>query len=210
MKTMKTRLVAILTFLVLLSSPALYASHYSAEIPAGTRFMVELRDKLEGKKVRPGKKFEARTLEALTADDGSIVPAGARLTGRVSSVERDKIMLRFERIDTGREKLPLVATVLGVSGEKDVKKKASEEGEIHSEGGRGKSTAIGAVVGAGVGAAVGATQAGKKGAAIGAGAGALGGGLIGAAAGGSKDLVLYEGTRVELQLDRPLVFQTWR
>ncbi len=64
--------------------------------------------------------------------------------------------------------------------------------------------AIGAIVGAGIGAGVGATQKGRKGAVVGAGGGALAGGLIGAAAGG-KSLVLQKGTRLELELDRPLV-----
>lgn len=176
-----------------------------SEVPAGTRFLVELRDKLEGKKIKRGKDFEARTLEALRASDGSVISAGAKLKGRVSSVQDNKMLLRFEQIETSRGRAPIVATVVNVIGEKDVRKKAGEEGEIRASGGRGKSTAIGAAVGAGIGAAVGASQAGQKGAAIGAGTGAAAGALIGAAAGG-KDLVLEKGTRLELELDRPLVF----
>lgn len=113
--------------------------------------------------------------------------------------------LRIERIETDRGKLPIVATVLGVVSEKGIKKKADEEGEIKAEGERGRDAAIGAAVGGGIGAGVGAAKGGGKGAAIGAGAGAVAGALIGAAAGG-RDLVLHEGTRIEFQLDRPLVF----
>ena len=51
---------------------------------------------------------------------------------------------------------------------------------------------------------VGAQQGGGRGAAIGAGTGAVAGALIGTAAGG-KDLVLENGARLELQLDRPLL-----
>jgi len=174
------------------------------EIPAGTHFLVELRDKLEAKKVKRGKKFEARTLEALEAADGTIIPAGAKLKGRVSYVEGNKMALRFERIETRWGKFPIVASVVSVWGERDVKGEVNDEGEIKAEGGRGKSTAIGAIVGAGIGAAVGGSQKGKKGAAIGAGGGALAGGLIGAAASG-KSLVLQKGARLELELDRPLV-----
>jgi len=178
----------------------------AAEIPAGTRFLVELRDKLEAKKIKVGKKFEARTLEALRATDGGIISAGAKLKGRVSFVEYNKMVLRFERIETGREKLPIVATVTGAVGEREVRKKAGEEGEIHASGSRAKAAVAGAAVGAGVGAAVGASQAGKKGAAIGTGIGAAAGGVVGALI-GSRDLVLQKGTRLELELDRPLVFQ---
>ena len=174
------------------------------EIPAGTHFLVELRDKLEARKVKRGKKFEARTLEALEASDGTVIPAGAKLKGRVSYVEGNKMVLRFERIETRRGKYPIVASVVSVWGERDVKDEVNDEGEIKAAGGRGKSAAIGAIVGAGIGAGVGASQKGRKGAAIGAGGGALAGGLIGAAAGG-KSLVLQKGARLELELDRPLV-----
>ena len=181
-----------------------------SEVPAGTRFVVELRDKLEAKKIKPGKKFEARTVEALQATDGNIIPAWTKIRGRVSYVERDKIVLRLERIEAPRSKVPIVATVTGVVGEKDIKGEAGEEGEIKSKSHRGRDAAIGAAVLGGIGAAVGATQGGAKGAAIGAGTGAATGAVIGAVAGGPKDLVLREGTRIEAQLDRPLVFRARR
>ncbi len=205
---MGTGLRAITTSIIVLMAfvPALLAQ--SSEVPAGTRFLVELRDKLEAKKNR-GKDFQAWTLEALRADDGSFIPAGAKLKGRMTSTQDNRMLLRFDRIETGREKLPVVATVLGVAGDRHVRSRAGEEGEI-STGGRGKSAGIGAAVGAGVGAAVGATQGGGKGAAIGAGTGAAAGAVIGAASGGGHHLVLEKGTRVEVQLDRPLVFSAGR
>ncbi len=154
-------------------APALPADTPS-EVPAGMRFLVELRDKLDARKVKPRKKFEARTPEALQASDGSYIDAGAKLKGRVGYVKHNEIELRFEQIDTGHGKVPIVATVTGVVGEKDVQNKAGEEGEIKATGHRGRDAAIGAVV--------------------------LGG----------RDLVLYEGTRIELQLDRPLTFHPRR
>lgn len=175
------------------------------EIPAGTRFAVELRDKLEAKKLKRGKEFNARTLQALHASDGSVIPAGANVRGRVAYVRDNEMVLDFFRIETRRGRIPISATVLSVPGEKDVKRKAGKEGEIKAEGGRGQSAGIGAAIGAGAGAAIGAAQGGGKGAAIGAGAGAAGGALLGAAAGG-KDLVLRKGTELELRLDRPLYY----
>src|SRR5262245_22235407 len=70
------------------------------EIPQGTRFMVELRDKLEARKAKPGKKFDAITLQALETTDGTVVPAGSKLKGQVSYVEDNKMVLRFEQIET--------------------------------------------------------------------------------------------------------------
>lgn len=185
------------------------AASAQSEVPAGTRFLVELRDHLDARKVRPGKKFEVRTIEAVQASDGSMIPAGTKIHGRVSYVAHNKIILRLEQIDAPGGRVPIVATVTDVLGEKDVKEKAGEEGEIKASGHRGRNAAIGAVVLGGVGAAVGAKEAGAKGAAIGAGAGAATGAAIGAASGG-RDLDLREGTRIEFQLDRPLVFRARR
>lgn len=178
-----------------------------SEIPAGTKFMVELRDKLEPKKIKAGKKFDARTLEALYATDGSIIEADAKLKGRVSYVDGNRVVLRFEKLDTRRGWVPIVATVTGTIGERDLR--VGNEGEVKPSTGRGKSAAIGAAVGAGVGAAIGASQGGGKGAAIGAAVGAGTGAIVGAAAGG-RDPVIQEGARLQLTLDRPLVFQPRR
>ena len=176
-----------------------------SEIPAGTRFMVELRDKLEANKIKPGKKFEARTVEALRSSDGSIIPAGAKLKGRVSYVKHNDMVLRFEQIDTGRVKVPIAATVRDIVGERDIKRDAGEEGDIRASGHRGRDAAIGGAVGGGIGAGVGAAKDGGKGAAAGAGIGGALGAIIGATRGG-KDLVLQKGTRLDLELDRSLIF----
>jgi hypothetical protein len=178
----------------------------NSEIPPGTRFMVELRDTLESKKIKKGKKFEAKTLEALRAEDGSTIPAGAKVKGRVSSVRDNEMTLRFEEIDTGHGKVPLIASVAGVSGDKDVKAEVGREGEIKTSGGRGRSAAIGGAVGAALGGAVGAARGGGKDAAIGAGVGGAAGAGVGAAAGG-RDLELQKGLRLDLVLDRPLSFR---
>ncbi len=209
MRTTKRAILPALAVLLALLGAPVHAGHETlAEVPAGTRFLVELRTKLDAQKVKVGKKFEARTLEPVHASNGAYIKAGSKLKGRVTHVEKSRLLLRFETIDTGRDKVPIVATVVGVHGEKNVKKKASDEGEIRAEGSnRGRNTAIGAGVGAGTGAAVGAVTGGGKEAAIGAGIGAGAGALVGALSGGSKPLVLQKNTRLELELDRPLTFE---
>jgi hypothetical protein len=154
-----------------------------------------------------GKKFDARTLEALRATDGSIIDADAKLKGRVEWIDGSRVRLRFEKIDTRRGWVPIVATVTGTVGERNLK--AGDEGDIKASTGRGKSAAIGAAVGAGAGAAIGASQGGGRGAAIGAGVGAVTGAVLGAAAGG-RDPVIQDGARLELMLDRPLYFKPRR
>jgi hypothetical protein len=193
----------------LMAWPLALSAAPASEVPAGTRFMVELRDKLDAKKIKEGKKFKAETLEALRASDGSIIPAGAKLKGRVSFVEYNKMVLRFERIESKVGKMPIVASATGVVGEKGIQREVGNEGEIKAAKSRGRATAAGAVIGAGVGAAVGASQGGKKGAAIGTGVGAAAGGVLGAII-GTTDLVLQKGTRIELELERPLTFEPRR
>jgi len=144
------------------------------------------------------------TLQSLETTDGTVVPAGSKLKGKVSYVEGNKMVLRFERIETRYGKFPIVASVVGVVGERGVKDEVGPEGEIKAEGGRGTGAAIGAIVGGGLGAAIGASKGGGKGAAIGAGVGGGTGAVVGAAAGG-RDLVLQKGARLEVQLDRPLL-----
>jgi hypothetical protein len=203
----------VLVLLCALAAPLLLPLGLStapaAEVPAGTHFLVELRDKLDAKKIKVGKKFKAETLEALQASDGNIVPAGAKLKGHVSFVEYNKMMLRFERIESKSGKLPIVATVSRVLEEKGISGKVGEEGEIRTQHSRARGAIAGAAIGAGVGAAVGASQGGKKGAGIGAAIGAGSGGVVGAII-GSGDLVLQKGTRLELQLERPLLFEPRR
>ena len=190
---------------VVLGSLALPTAGQS-QVPAGTRFLVELRDTLKAHKSKPGKKFEARTLEALVAADGRLLPAGAKLKGRVSHAEDNRLILRFEEIQTPRGKEPLVATVTGVVGERHVRVETGHEGEIRAQSSRARDAALGALVVGGMGAAVGAKKGGGKGAAVGGASGAALGAAIGAAAGG-RDLVLQEGARLELQLERPLHFR---
>lgn len=105
-------------------------------------------------------------------------------------------MLRFEEIQLNGRKQPIVASVLGVVGEKGVNSNTGKEGEIQAKGCRGKSAAVGAAVDGGFGTAVGAaSKNGVKDTAIRAGSGAATGG---------RDLVLDKGTRIQLRLDRPL------
>ena len=167
-------------------SASVFSLSADSEVPAGTRFVVEMRDKLEARKAKPGKKFDARTLEALKAEDGRVIPAGAKMKGRVSYVEGNRMVLRFEEIQAPRCKQPIVATVVGVSGERHIGADPRREGEIRSDSSRGRNAAVGALVIGGIGAAVGATHGGAKGGAIGVAAGAATGAAIGAAAGGPR------------------------
>jgi hypothetical protein len=173
-------------------------------IPEGTRFLIRLNDKLDTRKLEPGKRFKAKLSEDLVAGNGAIIPRGKTIKGHVSSIEQGlhaRMMLSFDEIDTGHGSMPLIATVTGVPGDHAVKE-PGEEGELQRKG-MSKQHEIEAVaVGAGIGAAVGAAKGGGKGAGIGAGAGAGVGAIAGLLT--DHDLRLEKGTVLEVRLDHPL------
>src|SRR5437660_1528000 len=143
-------------------------------VPEGTTFLVRLDDKLDTAKLKQGKHFKAKLAEDLIAPDGSTIRRGQRIIGHVSSIEpgfHARLLLSFDEIDTGHGKMPLIATVTGVPGEKAAKQ-PNEEGQIEKRGMNTRREVEAIAVGAGVGAAAGAAKGGGKGAGIGAGAGA--------------------------------------
>jgi hypothetical protein len=173
-------------------------------IPEGTRFLIRLNDKLDTRKLQPGKHFKAKLSEDLVAGNGAVIPRGKTIKGHVSSIEQGlhaRMMLSFDEIDTGHGSMPLIATVTGVPGDHAVKE-PGEEGELQRKG-MSKEHEIEAVaVGAGIGAAAGAIKGGGKGAGIGAGAGAGVGAIAGLLT--DHDLRLEKGTVLEVRLDHPL------
>ncbi len=174
-------------------------------IPEGTRFLVRLNDTLDTAKLKPGKKFEGKLSEDLTAPDGSTIPAGKKVKGHVSSVDRGmsaRLLLSFDEIETRHGWRPLIATVTGVPGEHAVRQETGPEGEIQKTEVNKIRVLEGAVIGAAVGAAAGAAAGGAHGAAIGAAAG----GALGGGAGilTNRDLKLQKGAQLEVRLDRPI------
>ena len=174
-------------------------------IPDGTRFMIQLNDKLDTAKVKPGKKFQARLAEDLTAPNGTVIPAGKKVKGHVSEVDTGlhaRMLLSFDEIETNHGWRPLIATVTGVPGEHAVKEETGPEGEIQKRGADKTRALEGAAVGAAVGATAGAITAGPHGAII----GAVAGGALGGGAGilTNRNLTLNKGTELEVRLDRPL------
>ncbi len=173
-------------------------------IPEGTRFIVKLNDTLDTAKMKPGKKFQAKLAEDLVTANGLTVPAGKKIKGHVSDIDRGlhgRILISFDEIETRNGWRPLVASVSDVPGEKGVKE-IGPEGDIEKKGRSSRRMVETAAVGAAVGAAAGAATGGGRGAGIGAGAGAavgLGAGLL-----LDRDLKLQKGQQLELRLDRPL------
>lgn len=206
--TVCERIAATILVALTLVVPAVAQSTPPSSVPNGTRFLVRLEDKLSTRKNKVGKKFKAKTLEALQTPDGAIVPPGADVRGHISRIEpagitgRARLWLSWDEVRTRAGRLPLVASVASVPGEHSVRPGDSKEGEIESRTGMGQREAEAAAIGAAIGAASGAAVKGGKGAAIGAAAGAAAGFLV--SSGMGQELELQKGAKIELQLDRPL------
>lgn len=185
----------------------------AATVSSGTRFLVKLDDKLSTRKDKVGKKFDLKTLEPLIAADGTVVPPGTKIRGHVSRVEpagvtgRARLWLSFDEINTRQGKLPIVAHVLSVPEEHSVKAGESREGEIEARTSKGRQEVEAAAAGAAIGAVIGASTKGGKGAGWGAVLGGAAGFLI--ASGMGQELELQKGTKLELELSRPLYVAKW-
>ncbi|OLE87635.1 MAG: hypothetical protein AUG07_00640 [Acidobacteria bacterium 13_1_20CM_2_60_10] len=177
-------------------------------VAPGTRFLVKLDDELTTRKPEENKKFKATTLEPLEAANGTTLRPGAEIRGHVSRVEpaaatgRARIWLTFDDIKTPFGELPIVAEVVGVPGDHSVKSGPSKEGEIEARTSKGREELQAAAAGAAIGAASGGVARGGKGAATGAAAGAAAGFLI--SSGFGHELNLPKGSKLELELARPL------
>ena len=180
----------------------------SPQVPAGTKFLVGLLDELNTKAAKSHQQFTVKTLESLDTPDGRAIPAGTVIRGHVSRVEpgsstgRARIWLSFDDIETRAGWKPLVADVTEVPGEHSVKSGEIKEGEIQARTSAGDRDLQAAVAGAALGAAAGAATKNGKAAAIGAATGALTAFLVSSGLG--QELGLAKGTKLELELERPL------
>lgn len=177
-------------------------------VASGTRFLARLEDELSTRKHKVNKKFKARTLEPLETADGTLLAPGAEIRGHISRIEpagltgRARLWLTFDEIKTPAGKTPLVAEVISVPGEHSVRPGESKEGEIEARTSKGRREIEAAAAGAAIGAVIGASAKGGKGAGIGAAVGAASGFLISSGIG--QELDLPKGTKLELELLRPL------
>jgi len=159
----------------------------SRELPSGSEVDVRLQTRLTSDTAQVEDPVEATTMVDLYRGDDLLVPAGSRLTGYVSSVDRAS---RTDR----KGSLTINFTRLTVNGRThDVRGYVIQA--LESEGLKGEAGRIGA--GAGVGAIIGGILGGVKGAIAGILIGS--GGVLVATEG--KDVHLPEGTVLRVRFD---------
>jgi len=163
----------------------------SATLPEGTEMQVRLEQPLSSKTAKVEDRVDASVAVPVVVDGRVVVPAGTRVQGTVTGVQRGerpvkggKLELRFDSIYLDdRTRKDLRAQVVSVKDNLDT-------------GDSAKRAGIGAVIGGVIGKVIGGT----KGAIIGAVLG--GGGAL--AAGLGEDVELPAGTILALRLERPV------
>ena len=172
------------------SAPVQVEGDRMGQIPVGQEIDVRLQSALSSGTATAEQRFEATTAANLMQGDRVLIPAGSRVRGVVSQVEKagnidrkGSLTLAFDRI-----------TVNGREHEfRGLATQVFESGGIRDEAATvGTAGAVGAIVGGIIG--------GVKGAIIGAAVGS--GGVIAATEG--KDIELPAGTIVRVRLDTPL------
>lgn len=177
-------------------------------VAPGTRFLVTLEQEMNTGELKRNQMFRVRTVEALEAEQGIYLPAGAVIRGHISRVEsagaagRAKLWLTFDQIGTRFGSLPIVAEVAGLPGDHSIQPGPTPNGVIEGRGGTQKDALQAAATGAAKGAEKGVRDKDKKEAAELAALGALQAYL--AEAGRGQELDLPKGAKLELELERAL------
>src|SRR5258708_2568751 len=146
-------------------------------VPEGTVFKLRMETGLTSETARIGDHFTANLSDPIVIDNRVVIPAGAKVSGRVTSVTRAKRMSKSGTIGIDFDSIVLAdGRNLTVQGElttvssTDQKQQVDEEGHVKGDTGDRSVVFIGG--GVGVGAVIGAISGGGKGAAAGAGTGA--------------------------------------
>jgi len=197
------------------SAPALstgeHASVRGMEIPAGTQIPLRLRQAISTKSAKPGDAVYAETVFPVVLNDRIMIPTGTYVQGRISEVKRPgrvkgraEILMHFTSLifPNGYTAI-LPGSVHNMPGSESQNVKG-EEGTVQQNPDTGKDAgtiAKTAGAGAGIGGLAGQSI---KDAAIGGGVGAAAG-LIATLVTRGPDVMLPEGTSVQMVLQRPLV-----
>ena len=166
-------------------------------IPAGTAVTVRIAAAVTSATARVEDTVSATTVGDVAVDGRTVIPAGSRMLGSVTAVERagrmsgsDRITVRFHTLVYDGVETPLETAPITRNGPGQASQNATRIGG-----------------GAAVGAILGAVFGGRKGAAIGGAIGSAGGSAA-AAAQHAAPAVLQAGETLALRTTRPAAVET--
>ena len=175
-------------------------------VPAGTVIPVTLTSRINTKNAKDGDGVYAKTAFPITIDNKIVIPEGSSVRGKITEVKRPgrvkgraELTLNFQTLVLPNGiTVPIYTSLGGAGGVGKRTGEATIEGEPSKGADAGK---IGTA--AGGGALGGVIVRGGKGAAVGGAGGAI---LVtaGVLLSRGEDLILEQGTTIEIVLDQPI------
>jgi len=186
-------------------------------VPAGTKVLLSLRSSISTKTARPGDTVYLNSDFPVIVGGRVVIPAGVFVQGYVDGLQRPgkvkgraQLMMHFVSMAFPNGAVVALPGAMDRMPGNSTAQVKDKEGLIEQEGGKGKdaktvaeTTVAGGTVGALVGAAAGNMGEGLG---IGAGVGAAAG-VVGMFMKRGEDIVIPQGTTVEMVLQRPLEVQ---
>jgi type IV secretion system protein VirB10 len=179
-------------------------------VPAGTKVLLVLKNTISSKNAKKGDGVYLESSFPITQDGHVVIPAGTFVQGAIDEVKRPgkvkgrgEILMHFTTlVYPNGYTVSLPSSGVESADSQDSQRVADKEGTIQSEGTKGRD-AVGVATATATGTGIGAAAGGAKGAGIGAGIGAaVGLGSVLLTRG--EEVRLYQGTTVEMVLNRPL------
>jgi hypothetical protein len=182
----------------------------SYAIAPGTRILVALQTPVSTKVDKTGKRIIVRTLEPVASPDGTTLPRGTEIRGHLDKVQsagktgRAHLWITFDDIHTRSGWAPLVAALIDAPGVHSIRVLFDREGEIEAPTSNHEQEALAMAMAALAGAEPGLANNNKQDAAKGAATGAAQAFM--ATSGIGQDLTLEQNMKLEIVLQRPLIF----
>jgi type IV secretion system protein VirB10 len=165
-------------------------------VPIGTHVLLQLVGEVSTKSAREGDRVYLLTAVPVAVDGRVVIPRGSDVQGTITRTKpagrvsgKGELYIRFDSLIMPN----------GVSRDFHARP-SGNEGQVPGNGKSADGRTV--MMGAGMGASIGAITRGLPGAAVGGGIGTLAGVLLSR----NQDVVLRQGTHVEMVLDRDLVF----
>jgi type IV secretion system protein VirB10 len=172
--------------------------------------LLVLKNSISSKNAKKGDGVYLESSFPITQDGHVVIPAGTFVQGAIDEVRRPgkvkgrgEILMHFTTlVYPNGYTVSLPSSGVESADSQDSQRVADKEGKIQADGSKGRD-AVGLATATASGAGIGAAAGGAKGAGIGAGIGAaVGLGSVLLTRG--EEVRLYQGTTVEMVLNRPL------
>jgi hypothetical protein len=185
-------------------------------VPAGTKVLLVLKNSISSKNAKKGDGVYLESSFPITQDGLIVIPAGTFVQGVIDEVKRPgrvkgrgEILMHFTSlVYPNGYSVTLPSSGVESTDSSDSQTVADKEGTVKGGGSKGRDAATVATTTA-TGAGIGAAAGGWKGAGIGSGIG-VAAGLGAVLLTRGEEVRLYQGTTIEMVLNRPLKLDATR